>query len=120
MSRVLPSILERSRPRTSVLDFEPGRVRAFLKERLQAKGVTEAYLFGSFAEGTSGAWSDLDVVVVQPTKLPFVERPRGFQDLLDLGVPVDVLVYTPEEFARLREERSGFWQEFERTKVRLL
>lgn len=103
-----------------MLDFEPGEVRAFLSERLRAKGVVEAYLFGSFAEGKAGPWSDLDLVVVQRTDAIFVERSRGFQDLLDLGLPVDVLVYTPEEFAKMREERSGFWQEFERTKIRLV
>ncbi|MBE0617497.1 MAG: nucleotidyltransferase domain-containing protein [Proteobacteria bacterium] len=120
MSPVAREVVARSRPRVSLLDFEPAQVRAFLEDRLRGKGVVEAYLFGSFAEGRAGPWSDVDLVVVQPTDAPFVERPRGFRDLMDLGVPVDVLVYTPGEFARLREERSGFWKEFERTKIRLL
>jgi len=120
MSPTPREVLERSRPRVSVLDFGLNQVRDFLRERLQARGVVEAYLFGSFAEGKAGPWSDLDVVVVQGTDAPFVERAREFQDLFDLGVPVDVLVYTPDEFARLQGERSGFWQEFERTKTRLL
>lgn len=120
MNRRSPEVRSRSRPRVSVLDFTPEDVRRFLADRLQGQGVLEAYLFGSYPEGTAGAWSDLDLVIVQPTGVPFVERPRAFQDLLDLGVPIDILVYTPEEFAQLREEGAGFWREFERTKMRIL
>jgi len=108
-----PPVLERSRPTVSVLDFEVDEILAFLRERLLRAGVAEAYLMGSVAAGTAGPWSDLDVVVVQETDEPFVERPRAFADLHDLGVPVDVLVYTPEELKRLRAEGSGFWRAFE-------
>lgn len=115
-----PAVLERSRPRVSVLDFETGHVRDFLRSRLAKRSVAEAYLFGSYPAGTATAWSDLDVLVVCDSQEPFVERPRAFADLLDLGVPVDLLVYTPAEFERLRGEPTGFWKEFERTKERLL
>lgn len=113
-------VLERSRPRVSVLDFGVGEIEAFLKERLGGRGVLEAWLFGSAAAGTATAWSDLDVLVVRETAEPFVERPRALSDLLDLGLPVDLLVYTPAEFRRLREDGSGFWREFERTRKRLV
>ena len=114
------AVLGRSRPAVSVLDLEPGHVRGFLRSRLARGAVAEAYLFGSYPAGTATAWSDLDVLVVCDTQEPFVERPRAFADLLDLGVPVDLLVYTPAEFARLKGEPTGFWKEFERTKERLL
>ncbi|MBI5017956.1 MAG: nucleotidyltransferase domain-containing protein [Deltaproteobacteria bacterium] len=113
-------VLERSRPRVSVLDFGAEEVKEFLRNCLARKAVAEAYVFGSFAAGTATPWSDLDVLVVCEMDAPFVERPRAFSDLLDLGVPVDLLVYTPVEFSKLREERSGFWKEFERTRERLL
>jgi predicted nucleotidyltransferase len=113
-------VLVRSRPRVSVLDFEPARIRAFLRERLTALAVAEAWLFGSVAAGTAGPWSDLDVVVVSPAAEPFIERPRRFFGLFDLGVPADVLVYTPEEYARLPETNPGFWREFCRSRERLV
>ncbi|GAB4282402.1 MAG: hypothetical protein Kow0092_37440 [Deferrisomatales bacterium] len=115
-----PRTLVRTRPKVSLLDFSREQVLAYLREKLAGRGVVAAYLFGSFAEGTHGAWSDLDVVIVKPTREHPVERPREFHDLTDLGVPVDVLVYTPEEFKRLELEPTGFWKEFARTRVAVL
>jgi predicted nucleotidyltransferase len=104
----------------SVLDFPPERIRTFLREKLLAKPIREAWLFGSAAAGTAGPWSDLDVLVVRETDLTFPERPREFFDLPDLGIPVDVLVYTPEEYGRLPGTNPGFWREICRARERLL
>ena len=112
-------ILEKSRPGTSLLDFRREEVVAFLRDRLRDRQVLHAFLFGSMVAGGAGAWSDIDLIVVQETTLPFIERAREFSDLFDLGVPVDVLVYTPDEFAELRAGDSGFWQEFNRSHLRL-
>ncbi len=113
-------ILDRSRPRRSLLDLSPAEVQSFFREKLANRGVSEAYLFGSFTRGTCNPWSDVDIVVVKPTEQPFVERPREFSDLYDLGVPVDILVYTPREFQEIRTSASGFWKEFDRHNVRIL
>jgi predicted nucleotidyltransferase len=68
---------------------------------LAAAGAERAVVFGSFARGTADGYSDLDLVVVLATDLPLPERGRLLGNLLDaLPVPVDLLVYTPEEFAR--------------------
>lgn len=120
MIRRHSAVLSRSRPRVSVLDFTPEEVLRLLRDRLRGRGVLEARLFRSYPDGTAGAWSDLDLVIVQPTGVPFVEGPRASHDLLDLGVPIDIFVYTPEELARLRKEGAGFWRELERTKTRVL
>jgi predicted nucleotidyltransferase len=120
MSAAEGPALRRSRPRVSVLDFPPDRIRAFLREKLLAKPIREAWLFGSVAAGTAGPWSDLDVLVVCETDQPFPERPREFFDLSDLGIPVDVLVYTPEEFDRLPLTNRGFWREFTSARERLV
>ena len=115
-----PKILERSRPRVSVLDFEPARVKSFLQEKLIAIGVQEAYLFGSFARGECSPWSDLDIVAIKPSNLPFLDRPREFTEIFDLGLPVHLLVYTPQEFVRLRAEATPFWKEFEKENERII
>ena len=65
--------------------------------------MVAAYLFGSRARGEADAHSDVDLIVVAPSSRPFVERFRDYEALL-LGAPigVDLLVDTPEEFARER------------------
>jgi len=120
VSQLPDRILVRSRPRVSLLDFEAKEVCDFLRRRLEAKGVAEAYLFGSFARGCPGAWSDVDLIVVADSDLPFVERPREYSDLQDLGIPVDVLVYTPGEMRRLQQEEGGFWSEVASERKRLV
>ncbi len=62
-------------------------------------------VFGSLAHATLDEWSDLDVVVVMETDLPFLERVRRLQHRVRPQVAMDLLVYTPEEWAELRETR---------------
>ncbi len=62
--------------------------------------VCEVILFGSLARGDWSARSDADVVVVVDTareRGPF--RGPDYAPSTSVGVPVDVLVYTPEESA---------------------
>jgi len=67
---------------------------------LAAAGAERAVVFGAYARGTADGYSDLDVAVVLATDRPFTERGALLGGLLDaLPVPVDLLIYTPEEFA---------------------
>lgn len=67
---------------------------------LAAAGAERAVVFGACARGTADGYSDLDLAVVLTTDRPFTERGALLGGLLDaLPVPVDLLVYTPEEFA---------------------
>lgn len=104
-------ILQKSRPRVSVLDFDRHALLALIQDNLRPKKVIAAYIFGSFARETENPWSDIDLIIVKDSSLPFIERPREFFDLLDIGVPLDILVYTPVEFAKMRSEENGFWKE---------
>ena len=113
-------VLERSRPLVSVLDFTPQEITSFLRFALSADFVKEAYVFGSFVEGKLNPWSDLDLLIVADTELPFLERPRQFAKLNELGVPVDVLVYTKDEFDALKISNSGFWKSFQKCHLRLM
>ncbi len=63
-------------------------------------------LFGSYPTGQVGEWSDLDLVVVKETNDRFLERGRRILALLQPKVGVDLLVYTPAEFAQLAQERA--------------
>ena len=119
MSTLDLPVLERSRPKVSVLDFSLDQHVEKLAKLLRGK-ADEAWLFGSVAAGGAGPWSDLDVVVVTSSDLPFIERPLEFPEIYELDVTVDLLVYTPEEFNTLLASGGGFWKEFLRTRVRIV
>ena len=63
-------------------------------------------LFGSMARGEPSEWSDVDLVIIKETDLPFLDRVKEVMRLLRPRVGVDILVYTPEEFEHLSRERA--------------
>jgi predicted nucleotidyltransferase len=67
--------------------------------------------FGSYALGTAHAKSDLDVFAIKLTPLPPIARRRVVGRLLfDVLHPLDVHVFTPEEFeGRVASEQSFEW-----------
>ena len=67
-------------------------------------GIERVSVIGSYARGRRDLFTDLDLVVVWRTDLPLLERLKRLHALLDLGVDFDVLCYTPEEFADMRDE----------------
>jgi len=68
-------------------------------------------LFGSFAKGRVHGWSDIDIIIIKKTDLPFLKRTREIIRLLDPMVGADFLVYTPQEFDELCKTRRFFKQE---------
>lgn len=121
MKREREAILAKSRPAVSVVDHGQEELVALLRDKLASHPhVVAAYLFGSVASGKAGAWSDLDVIIVAETATPFIERPRAFWDLLDLGFAMDILVYTPAEFAEVRASGTGFWKDFAEHHIKLV
>jgi predicted nucleotidyltransferase len=58
--------------------------------------------FGSYARGDWGVGSDLDlIVVVEASDEPFLRRAANW-DTGPLPVPTDLLVYTEDEWRKLR------------------
>lgn len=112
--------LSRSRPTVSVLDFSLDEIRDFLATALRGHDVENAYLVGSVASGTAGHWSDIDLVIIKNSDESFPDRPREFAGLFELGVPVDILVYTPAEAARLDANPTAFWQDIRKKRVRIV
>ena len=71
-------------------------------------------VFGSVARGDADAGSDLDLIIVADTARPFFERFKDFAGLYDVWPRLDLLIYTPEEFARMvAEERPLITQALE-------
>jgi predicted nucleotidyltransferase len=85
----------------------PRRVTRWLTRRLPRllarPGVVAAWVFGSHVRREADRYSDVDLIVVAETRRPFVERFRDFRDVLrDAPIGVDLLIYTPDEFAEAR------------------
>jgi len=65
-------------------------------------------VFGSYARGDYDSHSDLDIVLVCDTDLPFLERFRLFDDLFTLPMAIELLVYTPAEFEAMIAKDNPF------------
>jgi predicted nucleotidyltransferase len=89
-------------------------VRRWIKEYAAGTGVTRAIVFGSFARGDADFASDVDVILIEPTSRPFTERGLAHLPLFRIGVGVDLLVYTPEEYDRLRADGHPLIERAER------
>jgi len=81
-------------------------IRRSIREYLRETRVERAILFGSFARGTADVASDVDLLLIEPTSEPFVERGRNHLPLFRMGIGVDLLIYSPEEFEQLLRERN--------------
>ena len=68
--------------------------------------VEQAYIFGSYARNTQDEYSDLDILIVKKTSKAFFNRFRDFPDLYKLGVPLDLLIYTPDEFEKMKRSHN--------------
>lgn len=82
------------------------RLRRF-RDRARARWSIEAMLlFGSRARGQALATSDFDVILVSRDfeGMHFLERMRQALELWDGDVGLDVLCYTPAEFAVKRAQ----------------
>lgn len=90
---------------------------------LRAAGVQRAVAFGSWARGEADGFSDLDLAVVADTSLPRnrVERSLPLAAKLDDALPVvvDLIVYTPEEFAAGKARGLGVFGALAREGVEL-
>lgn len=65
-------------------------------------------LFGSMATGNVTEWSDLDLVIIKETSLPFLQRLKQVALLCLAPVSVNYFVYTPQEFEQMVAERHHF------------
>jgi predicted nucleotidyltransferase len=62
--------------------------------------------FGSVARGQADPGSDLDLMIIADTDRPFFERFKDFAGLYEIWPRLDLLIYTPEEFARKVAEEN--------------
>ena len=89
---------------------------------LREAGVKRAIVFGSWARGEADGFSDLDLAVVMDTDLPRPKRALALTRKLDEALPVvvDLLVYTPDEFAACEADGFGVFDLLRRQGVEIL
>lgn len=90
---------ERLACRQTLLERELARVVQTLRE-MNAQRIT---LFGSVGRREIGAWSDLDLIVVLPSDLPFIWCLKWLYERIQPRVGLDLPAYAPQEFETLRE-----------------
>jgi len=91
----------------TVLDNETllAAVRGRLLDSIKPRRIV---VFGTRARGDARPESDLDLVVVADLVGSLAERSRAVRAcLLDVPVPIDLVVYTPDEYERLGRWRSS-------------
>ena len=94
--------------RKTLLEAELSRFVSMLRTR---ENLERVLIFGSLVTGDVHPWSDIDLVIVQDTDLPFWQRLREVRRLLQPNVGTDILVYTPGEWEEMKRERPFFRQE---------
>ena len=69
-----------------------------------------AYIFGSVVRGEEDEYSDVDLIIIRETALPFLERVREITELVLALGGAECLIYTESEFEKMKKT-SGFIQE---------
>jgi len=81
-------------------------ITARIAEAIQPQKII---LFGSWARGERDPHSDIDLLIIQESTLPRPQRYAQVRRLFwGMGIPMDILVYTPEEFARFQSVPGSF------------
>lgn len=66
--------------------------------------ILKVIIIGSYATGKRDLFTDLDLIVVMDTELEFIERTAELYQYLHCDVDLDLLVYTPQEFRKMKEQ----------------
>ncbi len=80
-------------------------LKSILKQ-LKKFGIKKAILFGSLARGEVGITSDIDLIVILESNIPFHKRLKELYKEIDYHEPLDLLAYTPAELERTLEVSS--------------
>jgi len=88
----------------NILEIKDKIVKEFNPEKI--------ILFGSYAWGKPTNDSDVDLFIVKKSKKPRIERTQEIRKFLWRDkVPMDLLVYTPEEVAKSINENQNLFIE---------
>jgi predicted nucleotidyltransferase len=83
------------------------RITRILK-LLEKYSPEKVILFGSHAEASCDSYSDIDLLIVKETEELFLDRIKEVVKIIKPKFPIDILVYTPDEFQRMLSEGNPF------------
>jgi predicted nucleotidyltransferase len=89
---------DRRRQHVALLDSELPRI----VEGLKVMGASLIALFGSFARERRDLLTDLDLLVVMDSSIPFIQRFGKLQEGLSPRVSPDIFASTPAEFDEMK------------------
>jgi predicted nucleotidyltransferase len=84
-------------------------IREAFEPVLMKTGAAKAIVFGSYARGQADEYSDLDLIIVADTDLPFFKRHTEYSGVYEVWHKgLDMLIYTPGEFSQMVSEHNRF------------
>ena len=85
------------------------KIEEVIKRIVENINPQRIILFGSYTKDNFNEHSDLDLLIIKNTDLPSHKRGRViFKHLRGLKIPVDIVVYTPEEIKEWQNEKHSF------------
>lgn len=84
-----------------LLDSELKKIVTILKQNYKPEKII---IFGSTFSRKTKEWSDLDLVIIKKTNKRFYDRISEISNLITHNVPLDILIYTPDEFSRMAKD----------------
>ena len=93
-------------------EVEPELAR--IVEHLASYGAERVVLYGSYARGDFNVDSDVDLLILKETNERFIDRIASALAVTGARIPVEPIVYTPEEIEEMRARRSGLLADAER------
>jgi len=92
-------------------------IKSLVHRLLKKYSLSKIILFGGFSRGDFHNWSDIDLVIVGDFKERFFDRIGLVLDKHRGTHALEPLVYTEEEFTRMRGEKRPFIQEILKTGI---
>jgi uncharacterized protein len=85
------------------------KISEIVKKIASGYNPEKIILFGSYASGTAVEDSDIDIFVIKDSVLPRPQRTMQLRRML-LGsqIPMDLIVYTPSEVDKEKDEKYSF------------
>jgi uncharacterized protein len=89
--------------------IENSKISEIIETIAKGSNPEQILLFGSYAKGFPNDDSDLDLIIIKESEKPWYERSIEIQKLLiGTKIPIDILVYTHDEFEREKKDKFSF------------
>lgn len=88
------------------------KISEIVKKIASGYNPEKIILFGSYASGTVAEDSDIDIFVIKDSVLPRPQRTMQLRRMLyGSKIPMDLIVYTPGEVDKEKDEKYSFVHE---------